>query len=338
MSVQEPARGQAVPATQRAVLQENYGGTEVLRYATIPVPALKDSEVLVRVHAAGLDRGVWHLMTGRPYLLRLAFGLKRPRVTVPGRELAGTVAAIGAAVTRFRPGDEVFGTGNGAFAQYAAAPEDKLAPKPERISFAQAAVCPVSGLTALGALLDAGRVRSGQQVLILGASGGVGSFAVQLAKALGAEVTGACSPAKAGFVRELGADHVLDYTSGDFLAGPQRYDAVIVLGGDPSLSRLRHLLTPRGTAVLVGGEEGNRITGGMMERQVGAMAQSLFIRKRLTGYLGRENSGLLQRFSGFLERGDVVPAVGGTFPLEQMARAMDQLAAGRISGKAAVVP
>ena len=215
----------------RAVVQKSYGGADVLHLAQIDRPRINADEVLVRVHAAGLDRGTWHLMTGRPYLMRLVFGLRRPRNPVSGLDLAGTVAAVGAAVTRFRVGEEVFGFGQGSLAEYAAAKESKLAHKPENISFEQAAVVPVSAVTALQGLRDAGHLQTGQKVLITGASGGVGSYAVQLAKALGAEVTGVCSTAKMSLVRSLGADHAIDYSRNDFADDSSRYDLILDLAG-----------------------------------------------------------------------------------------------------------
>ncbi len=244
-----PAEG-----TMRAIVQDAYGSPDVFRLARISTPDVADNQVLVRVHAAGMDRGTWHLMAGRPYLLRLAFGFRKPKNPVPGLDLAGTVVAVGSAVTRFSPGEEVFGTGEGSFAEYAVAPEDQLARKPDSLSFEQAAVVPVSGLTALQALTDVGHLQPGQQVLIIGASGGVGSYAVQLAKALGAEVTGVSSTAKLDLVRSLGADHVIDYTRDDFADGARRYDLILDIAGNPALSRLRRALTPTGTAVIVGGE------------------------------------------------------------------------------------
>jgi NADPH:quinone reductase-like Zn-dependent oxidoreductase len=250
---QQTATGEAAlpgPAgsTMRAIVQDGYGSTDVLRLARIAVPEIGGSEVLLRVHAAGLDRGRWHMMTGRPYLLRLVVGLRGPRSPVQGLDVAGTVVAAGPAVTRFSVGDEVFGFGRGTFAEYAAGRQDKLARKPANASFDQAAVIPVSAVTALQALTDAGHVKPGQKVLITGASGGVGSYAVQLAAAFGAEVTGVCSTAKLDLVRSLGAAHVIDYSREDFADGPRRYDLIIDIAGNPAISRLRRALTPTGTA------------------------------------------------------------------------------------------
>jgi NADPH:quinone reductase-like Zn-dependent oxidoreductase len=245
----------------------------------IPWPKVGDNEVLVHVHAAGISRGTWHLMRGKPYLMRLGFGLRGPKKSVAGQDVAGTVVRVGSAVTRFEIGDEVFGVGQGSFAEYTAAHEDKLALKPTNVTFEQAASMPVSALTALQGLRDVGHVARGQKVLIVGASGGVGTFAVQLAKAFGAEVTGVCSTSKLDLVRSLGADHVIDYTVTDFADEPNRYDLILDIGGNASLARIRRALTPRGTLVLVGGENSGNWIG--MSRQLRAVALSPFIRQRL---------------------------------------------------------
>lgn len=319
----------------QALVRDTYGSSEVLRVADVPPPvvAARD-EVLVRVAAAGLDRGVWHLMTGRPYLLRLVFGLRRPRNPVLGIDLSGTVVAVGPAVTRFSPGDEVFGIGRGTFAEYAVAREGKLAAKPASTTFEQAAVVPVSALTALQAL-DAGRVKPGQKVLVIGASGGVGSYAVQLAKALGAEVTGVCSTDKRDLVRSLGADHVVDYTRDDFAAGGQRYDLVLDIAGNPRLSRLRRVLTPRGTAVLVGGEDGGSWTGSM-DRQLRAVVLSAVGRQRLIPLVSREKASDLERLGELIDSGTVTPSIDRTYSLDQAPEAMRHLEAGGVRGKVAI--
>jgi len=229
----------------KAVVQDTYGSADVLKFRDIDTPGIARDEVLIRVQAAGVSRGVWHIMTGLPYPIRLAgYGLRAPRTAVPGADLAGVVETVGQDVTRFQPGDEVFGIGTGAFAEYARAPENKLAVKPANLSFEQAAVVGVSGLTALQGLRDRGRVGPGQTVLIIGASGGVGTFAVQLAKAFGAEVTGVCSTTKTDLVRSIGADYVIDYTRADFGDGTEHYDVILDIGGNASLSRLRRALTP----------------------------------------------------------------------------------------------
>jgi NADPH:quinone reductase-like Zn-dependent oxidoreductase len=321
--------------TMQAIVQEGYGCADVLRVARIARPVIADHEVLLRVHAAGLDRGAWHFMTGRPYLMRLAVGLRTPKHPVLGREVAGTVVAVGSAVTRFAVGDEVFGIGQGAFAEYSAAREDKLARKPANITFEQAAVIAVSAITALQALTDVGHVQSGQRVLVIGASGGVGSYAVQLAKALGAEVTGVCSTAKLDLVRSLGADHVIDYTRDDFADGTNCYDLILDIGGNPSPTRLRRALTPRGTAVIIGGEEGGSLTGGM-DRQLRALTVSLFVGQRLTGLLCKENAADLERLTKLIEAGALTPSIDRTYPLAEVADAMRHLAAGQARGKVAI--
>src|SRR6476646_5750215 len=281
--------GRTTRPTMRAIVQDGYGTAVVLRPARIDRPELADHEVLVRVRAAGLDRGTWHLMTGTPYLMRfIGFGFRRPKNRVPGVDLAGVVVEVGAAVTRFAMGDEVFGMSRGSFAEYAAAREDKLTHKPANVSFEQAAVVGISGGTALQAL-EAGRVQPGQRVLIIGASGGVGSYAVQLAKAAGAEVTGVCSTEKLHLVTGLGADHVVDYTRDDFADGVQHYDLIIDIAGNSPLSRLRRALTPTGTAVIVGGESKGNITGGI-GRQLRALFLTPLIGQRLTGLASKERA------------------------------------------------
>jgi NADPH:quinone reductase-like Zn-dependent oxidoreductase len=319
-----------------AIVQQGYGTVDQLTFTQVARPDITDAEVLVQVHAAGLDRGTWHMMAGKPYLLRvLGFGLRRPKNAVPGIDVAGTVAAVGSAVTRFAVGEEVFGMSRGSFAEYAAVREDKLAHKPANLSFEQAAVVPISAGTALQALTDAGRVEPGQRVLVLGASGGVGSYAVQLAKALGAEVTGSCSTGKVDFVRSLGADHVIDYTREDFADGTHRYDLVLDLAGNPPLSRLRRALTPTGTLVIVGGEEGGSLTGGF-GRTLRAPVLSLFVRQRLAMLASKERASDLERLVPFLEAGTVTPSLDATYPLEQAAEAMRHLEAGEVRGKVAI--
>jgi NADPH:quinone reductase-like Zn-dependent oxidoreductase len=318
----------------RAIVQAGYGSADVLHLAEIGRPAAGDGEVLIRVDAAGLDRGTWHLMAGQPYLIRLVSGLRAPRNPVPGLDVAGTIAAVGADVSRFAVGEEVFGIGRGSFAEFACARPDKLARKPADLTFAQAAAVAVSGLTALQGLRDAGRLLPGQHVLITGASGGVGTYAVQLAKALGAEVTGVCSTAKAGLVASIGADHVLDYTRDDFAAGPQRYDLILDIGGNAALSRLRRALTPAGTLVIVGGEDGGRWTG--MSRQLRALALSPFTRQRLTTFISRHRLADLETLAQLIDAGQLTPVIGKTYPLRQAPDAMRDLLAGHARGKLAI--
>jgi NADPH:quinone reductase-like Zn-dependent oxidoreductase len=326
----------AAESTMRAVVQDRYGSADVLRLARIARPEIKaDHEVLVRAHAAGLDRGAWHLMTGKPYLLRLGLGIRGPKNPVRGREVAGTVIAVGPAVTRFAAGDEVFGIAEGSFAEYAVGRQDKLARKPVNATFEQAAVVGVSALTALQALRDAGRVKPGQKVLVIGASGGVGSYAVQLAKAFGAAVTGVCSTAKLDLLRALGADHVIDYTREDFADGGHRYDLILDIAGNPALSRLRRALTPTGTAVITGGEEGGSLTGGI-DRQLRALVLSSFKHQRLTSFICKERASDLERLTELIEAGKVTPSIDKTYPLDQVPEAMRHLEAGKARGKVAV--
>ena len=325
----------ATGVTMHAILQDSYGSAEVLRSARITRPEIADHEVLLRVHAAGLDRGTWHLMTGTPYLMRvIGFGFRRPKNPVPGVDVAGTVVAVGSAVTRFAVGDEVFGMSRGSFAEYAAAREDKLAHKPANASFEQAAAVGISGGTALQAL-TAGRVQAGQRVLIIGASGGVASFAVQLAKASGAEVTGVCSTNKLDLVTSLGADRVVDYTREDFAAGSHHYDLIVDIAGNSPLSRLRRALTPTGTAVIVGGENKGNLTGGI-DRQLRALILTRFVGQRLTGLASKERASDLEILADHLAAGTVTPSIDRTYPLDQVPTAMRYLEAGKVKGKIAI--
>ncbi|WP_258062299.1 NAD(P)-dependent alcohol dehydrogenase [Arthrobacter sp. B0490] len=329
---EEKRRTTAAGTTMRAVTQDRYGGPVVLRVGEVPVPDVRPREVLVQVRAAGIDRGVWHLVTGTPYLARLAVGVRRPRNAVPGMDLAGVVVAVGAQVSRFAVGDEVFGGGRGTFADFAAAAEHTLVRKPAGLSFEQAAAVPVSAVTALKALHDVGRVAAGQHVAVLGASGGVGSFAVQLAKAAGARVTGVCSAEKAEFVRSLGADRVLDYATEDFSDGAPAFDLVLDIGGRPSVPRLRRALAPRGTAVIVGGEGGGWLSGGM-QRQFGAVALSPFVGQRLAMVIALVRADSLERLVGLIGDGSVTPRIDHSFRLEQAAEALAHLEEGRVRGK-----
>ena len=319
----------------KAVIQESYGGPDTLELREVPVPSPRRGEVLVRVRAAGIDRGTWHLMAGMPLVMRLGFGLRGPRQPTPGRDLAGIVEAVGEGVTRFAKGDAVYGTGHGSLAEFARAREDRLAAKPVSLSFEQAAAVPVSALTALQALRNAGRVAPGQTVLVIGASGGVGTYAVQLAKAFGAEVTGVCSTTKVDLVRSLGADHVIDYTRSDLDDDARQYDLVLDIAGNRPVARLRRLLTPTGTLVIVGGEGGDRWTGGM-QRQLGAVALSPLVRHRLAMLLSRENAADLVTLADLADQGAFRPAIDRTFTLDSAAKAMHHLEAGHARGKVVV--
>jgi NADPH:quinone reductase-like Zn-dependent oxidoreductase len=322
--------------TMQAIVQRAYGSAEVLHLEEIERPELGDGEVMLRVHAAGLDRGTWHLMAGQAYLVRLmGFGLRKPKNPVPGLDVAGTVVAVDTDATRFKVGDEVFGISRGSFAEFACAREDKLALKPALVTFEQAAVLGVSGLTALQALRDAGRLATGQHVLIIGASGGIGTYAVQIAKAFGAEVTGVCSTGKVDLVRSIGADHVIDYVRDDFAAGPKRYDLIVDIGGNSPMSRLRRALTPSGTLVIVGGEDGGRWTGGM-GRQVRALALSPFLHQRLTMVTAKHRSADLERLAQLVAAGELSPIIDHSYPLYEAPDAMRHLVAGQARGKIAI--
>ncbi|KOU94240.1 NADPH:quinone reductase [Streptomyces sp. XY593] len=320
----------------KAIVQDRYGPADVLRLDEVDRPVPGRGEVLVRVHAAAVDQGVWHLVTGLPYALRPVFGLRAPRVRTPGMDLAGRVEAVGPDVTRVRPGDEVFGSCQGSFAEYACAKEDALAPKPAGLGFEEAATVPVSGVTALKALRDVGRVRAGQRVLVLGASGGVGTYAVQLAKAFGAHVTGVCSTAKTDLVRSIGADEVVDYKQEDPVDGSRRYDLVLDIAGNRPLSRLRRALTARGTLVIVGGEGGGRWLGGN-ERQLGALLLSPFVGQRLRSLAVMEqHHSDLRALTELIEDGSVTPVVDRSYPLAEVPDAIRHLRGGQVRGKIAI--
>lgn len=322
----------------RAIAQDRYGDASVLTLKEIDRPEPGQGEVLVRVKAAGADPGVWHMMTGVPYLMRvIGFGLRRPKVPVRGLALAGIVEAAGPGVTRFGPGDEVFGTcRSGSFAEYATAREDRLAPKPRKLTFEQAAALPVSAVTALQAIRSAG-IKAGQRTAITGAGGGIGTFAVQLAKAQGATVTGVCGPAKADLVRSIGADEVIDYTRAEIDAGGARYDVIIDTAGNRPLALLRRALAPRGTLVLAGGDRYDRpvVTG--MSRQLRATSLSMFTGQRLRPLLARENAADLETLARLAGDGAVTPVVDRTYPLADAAEAIRQIAGGHATGKGVVV-
>lgn len=322
--------------TMQAIVQRSYGSADVLQFGRAPRPEIAEGEVLLQVRAAGLDRGTWHLMTGTPYLMRvIGFGFRGPKNQVVGLDVAGTVVAVGSAVTRFAVGDEVFGIAKGSFAEYAAAREDKLARKPADCTFEGAAVAGVSALTALQAVRDSGRVQAGQRVLITGASGGVGSYAVQIAKGFGAEVTAVCSAGKFDLVRSLGADHVIDYATADFADGNQHYDVIIDIAGNSSLRRLRRALTPTGTAAIVGGEQRGNLTGGV-ERTLRALLLTPFVGQRLTGVASKEKGSDLEVIAELIQAGTVTPTIDRSYPLTQTRQAMEHLVAGRARGKVAI--
>jgi NADPH:quinone reductase-like Zn-dependent oxidoreductase len=320
----------------KAIVRYKYGSPDVLQLRDIDRPEIEDEEVLLRVHAAGVGRDVWHVMTGLPYPIRLAgYGLRRPKNPVIGSDVAGVVEAVGKDVTRFQLGDEVFGIGKGSYAEYVCAREDKLAPKPANLTFEQAAVVAISGLTALQGLRDHGRVEPGQEVLIIGASGGVGTYAVQIAKAFGAHVTGVCSTAKVEMVRSIGADHVVDYTREDFAEGKQRYDLILDIGGNSSLSRLRQALTLEGTLVISGGEGGGRWLGGT-DRQIRALMVSPFVGQKLGTFVSKENHEDMIVLAGLIESGKVKSVIDRTYPLAEVPEAIRYLEEGHARGKVVI--
>jgi len=321
-----------------SILQDSYGSEpeRVLSVGESEVPSIGDDEILVRVHAASIDRGTWHIMAGLPYPIRVAgFGLRAPKYSNPGRSLAGTVETVGGATAGFRPGDEVFGVGYGSLAEYAVVPAGKLAARPGNLTFEEAATVPVSGLTALQAVRDHGQVTDGQRVLIIGASGGVGTFAVQIAKASEAEVTGVASPAKLDTVRALGADHVLDYTVDDVTNPEHRYDVILDIGGNRRLADLRAALARRGRLIIVGGETDGRWLGGS-SRQIRAMMLSPFVAAKLGTFLASENAKDLDELRELIETGIVTPVLDRSYPLADAPAAIRHLIDGHARGKLAV--
>jgi NADPH:quinone reductase-like Zn-dependent oxidoreductase len=319
----------------KAVVQDRYGDADVLAVREMEEPVPADGEVLIRVRAAGVDPGAWHLMTGRPYLVRLGFGLRAPKVKVRGRDVAGTVQTVGQGVTQLKPGDSVYGTVEGSFAELACASETRFAQKPGRLTFEQAAAVPISGMTALVAVRDRARVQPGHRVLVVGAGGGVGSFAVQLAKSMGAHVTGVCSSSKVELVRGIGADDVIDYTREDFADGTRRFDVIIDTAGRRPLSQTRRALAPDGVLVIVGGEGGGRWLGGF-QRQLGAPFRSIGRKQKLIGLMYRETQDLLVNLTELIEAGKVTPVIDRSYPLHQAADAIRYLEQGHVAGKVVV--
>ncbi len=317
----------------KAIVQSMYGSADVLEFVDIDRPVIGDSDVLVRVHAASLHIGDWHVMTGLPYMLRIVgFGLRTPNIRVRGIDVAGTVELVGKNVSQFRTGDAVFGTCEGAFAEYTRVPEKNLALKPANLSLEQAAAVPTSAFAALQALRDRGEIRPGHSVLIVGASGGVGVFAVQIAKSFGAHVTGVCSTAKMEMVRSLGADVVVDYTTGDFTRSTQRYDIVLDTGGNRSLGDLRRLLGPGGTLVLVGAEGGNRLLGGA-SKWIHALVIAPFVGQKLRPLSTAPNKKDLLLVKDLIESGKLMPVIDRTFALKDVPDAFRHLEQGNVCGK-----
>jgi len=312
----------------QAIVQDTYGSTEVLQSRDIDKPEIGDNEVLVRVHAASVHVGDWILMTGSPFVMRFVTGLRKPKNPVPGTDVAGTVEAVGKDVTRLRPGDEVFGWAAGAFAEYAHADENQFVKKPADLTFEQASAIGVSASTALQLLRDDGKVQPGQKVLINGASGGVGTFAVQIAKAFGAEVTGVTSTRNLDLVRSLGADHVIDYTREDFTTATERYDLILDNVGNHSMAQTRRALTPGGTLISNGGGHED----GKLGRTVRAMFASMLVKQQASPTVKTQNHADLVALAGLVEAGKVTPVIDRTYPLIETAQAIGHVAAGHARG------
>ena len=318
----------------KAIVNHEYGPPGVLALEDVDVPVMRRDEVLVRVLAAAVNPGDWDVMHGTPYVLRLTTGLRRPRNKVLGLAIAGRIEAVGSEVSESRPGDEVYaGIGKGGFGEYACAPQDTVAPKPSNLTFEQAAAVPVAGTTALQALRDIGRVQSGQRVLINGASGGVGSFAVQIAKTLGADVTGVCSTTNVDLVRSIGADHVIDYTTEDFTRNGQRYHLIFDNVGNRTLSELRRALTPEGMLIPNSNKGSGRWMGGFLRRAVQALVVSPFVPQRLRPFAATEKRQDLVVLTELIESGKVTPVIDSTYPLSEAAEALSHYGAGHARGK-----
>jgi NADPH:quinone reductase-like Zn-dependent oxidoreductase len=315
----------------KAIVQKAYGGAGVLGLDDVPQPTAAAGQVLVQVVAAGVDRGALHFMTGHPYLMRLGTGLRSPKVVVPGVSFAGRVEAVGSDVTTFEPGDEVYGAARGTYAELVAASAAKIAPKPVRLSFEEAAVLPYASFAALQAVRDHARVKSGEQVLVVGATGAVGSIALQLAKAYGAEVTAVCGARGQEVAKSLGADHVIDYRRQDFADGTHHYDVILDVFGRSSLKQLRRALTPHGRLVIVGGE-GDRWIGGI-HRQLGATVLSPFVGQTLRTFVAKENTETLLAMNAFIEAGQVTPLIDRSYPLTDAPSAVAELETGSPSGR-----
>jgi NADPH:quinone reductase-like Zn-dependent oxidoreductase len=324
----------AQETSMKAVVQDRYGDLDVLEFRDIDTPVVNAGAVLVRVHAAAVGKGDWLTVKGLPYVARMRYGLPRPKHPVPGFDVAGRVEAVGSNVTQLRPGAEVFGWCEGSFAEYASVPEGQLVQKPTNLTFEQAAAVPISGFAALQALRNTGGVQPGQQVVIIGASGGVGSFAVQLAKAFGAEVTGVCSTKSVEMVRSLGADHVIDYTQEDFTRTGQHYDLILEMAGNRSLADLRRALTPKGTLVLVGGSGGRWFMG--TGRTLRAVLVSPFVGQRLRSFFSKPKRADLVVLKELIEAGKVTPVIDRTFPLSETAEGIRYVGERSTQGKTVI--
>lgn len=321
----------------KGIVQDRYGSADVLEFRDIDDPVVGEDEILVRVKAAGCGPDVWHLMTGLPYFVRLMPGFHKMRAGVRGSDVAGVVESVGAAVADFRPGDEVMGEARGSFAELAIARPEKLACKPARLTFEQAAALPVSGVTALQALRDVAGVRAGQRALVIGAAGGVGTFAVQIAKAFGAHVTGVCSTSKIELVQSLGADEVIDYTREEFTSdGSRRWNVIVDTAGRRPIRALARALTRGGALAIVGGEGGGKWTGGFFRQILRAPVLSLFMGKRLRPVVATVKRRDLEALAAMIETGSVTPVVGRAYPLIEAAEAVRYLAEGHAGGKVVV--
>jgi NADPH:quinone reductase-like Zn-dependent oxidoreductase len=312
----------------KAIVQDHYGSEDSLEFGEVDRPRIGDDEVLLRVHAASVHVGDWMLMTGVPLFMRLATGLRRPKNPVPGTDVAGTVEAVGKDVTKLRPGDEVFGWCTGGFAEFARASQDHVVPKPANLTFEQAAAVGVSATTALQQLRDEGKIQPGQKVLINGASGGVGTFAVQIAKAFGAEVTAVCSTRNVDMVRSIGADHVIDYTKEDYTKGGPRYDFILDNVGNHSLSENRRALTPNGRLLPNGGGH----SGGALGNLIKAHLSAFFVRQQARPAIKFQNPADLAALKTLVETGKVVPVLDATYPLRDASRAVGHVGAGHARG------
>ncbi|HXV72417.1 MAG TPA: NAD(P)-dependent alcohol dehydrogenase [Acidimicrobiia bacterium] len=315
----------------KAMVQRVYGGPENLRLEELDRPTPGQGEVLVAVHAAGVNWADYSILTGVPYMVRLGFGVRAPRHGIRGTDVSGVVVSSGPGVRDIRPGDEMFGWCKAAFAEFVSVPGGQLVAKPEAISFEQAAAVPMAGMVALQALRDIARLRSGQEVLVVGASGGIGTFAVQIAKAMGAEVTGVCSTAHVDLVRGIGADHVIDYTIDDFTRSEERYDVILDIADNHSLAARRRVLKPGGTLIPNSGE-GNRLVGSL-GRIVGARLLSPFVSQRLRPFLSMASRDDLEALRDLIESRQVVPVVGRTYPLVEAAAALDHVGRRHSRGK-----
>src|SRR5215218_6898279 len=318
----------------KAIVHSRYGAPDVLELKDIHQPVVNDDAVLVRVHAAAVGKGDWLTVGGLPYVARMRYGLPKPKHPVPGFDVAGHIEAVGSNVTQLQPGAAVFGWCEGSFAEYASVPQGQLVRKPTNLSFEQAAAVPISGFAALQALRDTGGVQPGQKVVIIGASGGVGSFAVQLAKAFGAEVTGVCSTKSLEMVRSVGADHVIDYTQQDFTRSGQRYDLILEMAGNRSLADLRRALTPKGTLVLVGGSGGRWFMG--TGRTLRAVLVSPFVGQRLWSFLSKPKRADLVVLQELLEAGKLAPVIDRTFPLSETPEAIRYVGERSTQGKTVI--